>query len=120
MCPTLHCMEDFKERLLSFIQTKGMSIRRFEETCGLTNGTIGSIKAQGPTAYVVSKISDTFRDLDLNWLFRGDGTMLIRQSVQPGTPVQNDIHHNDTVNINYVALKDAIVDAIRESRENGK
>ena len=71
-------MEDFKERLLSFIQAKEMSVRRFEETCGMTNGTIGSIKAQGPTASIVSKIADTFPELNLNWLFRGTGPMLIQ------------------------------------------
>ena len=112
-------MEDFKERLLSFIQAKEMSVRKFEETCGLTNGTVGSIKAQGPTASVLSKISDVFQDLNLNWLFRGVGPMIISDTPIASTTqasAQNDIHHNQQVTINYLALKDTIVDAIREAK----
>jgi len=111
----MRCMEDFKERLLSFIQAKEMSVRKFEEACGLTNGTIGSIKAQGPTASIVSKISDTFPDLNLNWLFAGRGSMTVSGSPTQAS-AQNDIHHNQQVTINYLALKDAIVDAIREAK----
>lgn len=112
MCPTMRCMEDFKERLLSFIQAKGISIRKFEEICGLTNGTIGSIKAQGPTASIVSKISYAFPDLNLNWLFAGRGTMLINDCPSPA-PTQNDIHHNQQVVIaNWGDLREILADVI--------
>ena len=67
-------MHDFKERLLSYISdTKVGSMREFERKCGLTNGQISSIGAQGPTASVLKKIADTCPDLDMNWLFRGEG-----------------------------------------------
>ena len=90
-----------------------MSVRRFEETCGMTNGTIGSIKAQGPTASIVSKIADTFPELNLNWLFRGAGPMLIQDQPSSPTP-QNDIHHNQQVVIaNWSDLKDVIADVIK-------
>lgn len=106
-------MEVFKERLLSFIQTKEMSVRKFEETCGLTNGTIGSIKAQGPTAIIVSKISDAFPDLNLNWLFRGTGPMIICDThIASHT---HDIHHNQQVVIaNWGDLRDILSEVIRE------
>lgn len=105
-------MEDFKERLLSFIQAKEMSVRKFEETCGLTNGTIGSIKAQGPTASVLSKISDVFQDLNLNWLFRGVGPMIISDT--PIASTTQDIHHNQQVVIaNWGGLKDVIAEVIK-------
>ena len=104
-------MEDFKERLLSFIQAKEMSVRKFEETCGLTNGTIGSIKAQGPTASVLSKISDTFQDLNLNWLFRGTGHMLMSET--PIASPTQDIHHNQQVVIaNWGDLREILADVI--------
>ena len=48
-------------------------MREFERKCGLTNGQISSIGAQGPTASVLKKIADTCPDLDMNWLFRGEG-----------------------------------------------
>ena len=108
-------MDDFKTRLISFItDTCKMSNREFERTCGLTNGAIAAIGAQGPTASFVKKIADTYPELNLNWLFRGSGKMLITETPSPS--VENNIHHNATVNINYGALKDAIVEAIKESK----
>jgi len=77
-------MDDFKERLLIFIRGHlGISVRKFEESCGITNGTIGSIKGQGPTASVISKISDTYRELSMDWLFRGTGEMIIKDTPPP-------------------------------------
>ena len=70
-------MDDFKNRLLSFIREYlHVSVRKFEESCGITNGTIGSIKGQGPTASVLSKIAYTYPELSMDWLFRGTGEML--------------------------------------------
>lgn len=107
-------MDDFKERLFLFVRDyAGTSNREFEKRCGLTNGQLGSIGVQGPTASVVSRIADTFPDLDLNWLFRGTGSMLLSKT--KSTAPQNDIHHNETVNINYGALKDVIKEAIKEA-----
>ena len=79
-------MNDFKERLLLFIREYlGISVRKFEESCGITNGTIGSIKGQGPTASVLSKISDTYRELSMDWLFRGTGEMLTKNTPPPSS-----------------------------------
>lgn len=80
-------MDDFKGRIVSFIRNYlKISVRKFEETCGLTNGTIGSIKEQGPTASVLSKIADTYPELNMNWLLRGDGHMILGE--HPKEPVQ--------------------------------
>ena len=74
-----------------------MSNRKFEESCGLTNGTIGAIGAQGPTASVLSKIADTYPELSMDWLFRGTGEMLNTQKEQPQPSVS--IGTIQTVNI---------------------
>lgn len=70
-------MEELKGRLTNFIEgyTK-LSIRKFEEKCGLKNGTIGAIKTQGPTASNLYKISYTFPELNMNWLLTGKEGML--------------------------------------------
>lgn len=74
-------MEDFKNRLLQFIDSQyGVSQRKFEEMCGLGNGTITSIKVKGPSADIVSKISYKCPELNLNWLFRGVGNMLNQET----------------------------------------
>lgn len=70
-------MEDFKNRLLAFIEGHcKTSVRAFEENCGLTNGTVGSVKKKGPGADIVKKISYAYPELDLNWLFTGIGAMV--------------------------------------------
>lgn len=70
-------MEDFKNRLLAFIEGHcKTSIRAFEEECGLTNGTVASVRKKGPGADIVQKIFYTHPELNLNWLFSGVGPML--------------------------------------------
>lgn len=91
-------MDDFKERLTTFIaEHLEVSVRQFELNCGITNGTVGSIKAQGPTASVISKISETYPELNLNWLFRGVGPMVIEEA--PKTSPSVSIGSIQTVNI---------------------
>ena len=53
-----------------------------------------------------------------SWLILGEGEML-GKNPNPSTPreCQNDIHHCATVNINYVDLKEAIKQAIKESKQ---
>lgn len=80
-------MGDFKNRLLAFIESQFPSIRAFEKRCGLTNGTIGSIGVKGPGADVLSKIFDNCPELNLNWLFSGEGSMLNNKEEQKPTNV---------------------------------
>lgn len=70
-------MQDFKKRLVEFARTRyDMGQTRFEEMCGIHPGTISAIKANGPTAAIVTKISSTCPELNLNWLFSGRGEMI--------------------------------------------
>lgn len=80
-------MEDFKNRLLEFIERQyAMSQRKFEEACGLAQGTISSIKGQGPTVGSLLKIANTCPELNMNWLISGMGEMLNTTSAQTPTP----------------------------------
>ena len=103
-------MQEFKKRLVEFARTRyDMGQTRFEEMCGIHPGTISAIKSNGPTAAIVTKISSTCPELNLNWLFTGQGVMINgkerhydEQDVQqlplvpfeavagPGTPVYED------------------------------
>lgn len=107
-------MEDFKNRLLEFARVQyDMGQSKFEDYCEINRGTISAIKVQGPTAQIVMKISSRCPELNLNWLFRGTGPMLIQD--QPSSPAtQNDIHHNRQVVIaNWGDLKDVISEVIK-------
>ena len=108
-------MEEFKQRLLLYVENLGKSVRAFESECGLGNGTIASIRAKGPGAEVVSKIAYAHPDLDLNWLFRGEGKMLLTGTTPSDTSeTKIDVHHN-TVNIGNVSeFRDLFRDVLTE------
>lgn len=118
-------METFKNRLLEYARARfDMGQSRFEDYCGINRGTISAIKVQGPTASIVMKIAIKCPDLNLNWLFRGDGEMTLdgnfQQSPSPAQKVVlHDIHDNPIVNINYLqdAIKGAIKEAYREMQD---
>ncbi len=108
-------MEDFKNRLLEFARVQyDMGQSKFEDYCDINRGTISAIKVQGPTASIVMKISSKCPELNLNWLFRGEGSMLIGEQTITNAP-QNDIHHNHQVVIaNWADLKDVLTEVIKE------
>jgi len=106
-------MQEFKKRLVEFARTQyNMGQTRFEEKCDIHPGTISAIKSNGPTASVITKIAFACPELNLNWLFRGTGDMIIHEQ-STYTP-QNDIHHNQQVVIaNWSDLKDVLTEVIK-------
>ena len=71
-------MERIIDRINSFIHHKGISMRSFEAKAGLTNGIISTaIKRKTDLSWEsVSKIVDTYKDIDIEWLITGNGQML--------------------------------------------
>lgn len=68
-----------KERLLSYIEAKGISIREFEKSARLSNGYLKSLR-HAPSGGKLSTILSTFPDLNRNWLLTGEGEMLLDAS----------------------------------------
>lgn len=68
-------MSTVKERLKEFIEYKGISIRSFESTCGLSYGYVGNMR-QSIQPDKVTKIAHCFPDLNTGWLLSGEGEML--------------------------------------------
>lgn len=67
-----------KGRIMQFIERKGLTVQQFEKMCGLSNG---SVKRMGDYTRLetLDKISNTFPELDPNWLRTGknpNGTIL--------------------------------------------
>ena len=84
--------ETIKDRLKILAQNKGLSIRSFEEKCGLGRGNVSNMSQYGSIGSdKLSKIFDTFPDADLYWLLTGEGEMLREQQ----TPVA---HRTDNPN----------------------
>lgn len=101
-------MNDFVERLLEFINYCGFSQNEFELKCGVSHTNLRE-KKQGPTAMYLMKIVTAFPELNLNWLFRGEGEMLLSK-VAGVSPKKEEIH---TVNIgNWDALADKLKEII--------
>lgn len=73
-------MSTVKERLKEFIEHKGISIRSFESTCGLSYGYVGNMR-QSIQPDKVKRIAHCFPDLNTGWLLSGEGEML--KSDQP-------------------------------------
>lgn len=64
--------ETIKDRLKQLAQLKGLSIRAFEEACGLGRGNISNMSQDGNIGSdKLSKIIDTFPGVDIYWLLTG-------------------------------------------------
>ena len=68
-------MDSVKERLKAFIEYKKISIRSFENRCGLSYGYVNNMRVSIQPAKLKS-ISLQFPDLNKSWLLTGEGEML--------------------------------------------
>ncbi len=63
-----------KSRLIEFIASKGMSVRRFEIECGLPNAYVSNLR-NNITSRRLEVITAKFPDLNLQWLMTGEESM---------------------------------------------
>lgn len=80
---------NLKSRLIEFIASKGMSIRRFEIECGLPNAYVSNIR-NNITSRRLEVITAKFPDLNLQWLMTGEGSMSRNESSE-GSGTDADI-----------------------------
>ena len=66
-----------KERTLEFIKCKKISVKEFENRCGLSNGYIGSMR-KGFGAEKLNNVLTAFPELNRDWLLYGDGEMIVQ------------------------------------------
>ena len=66
------------QRLKQFIEYKGISVRKFEQNCDIKISTIQTAITKNTAigSDKLIKIADNFRDLNMNWLFLGVGSMI--------------------------------------------
>lgn len=106
-------MDDLIDRLFKFMEFKGLSQNQFEIACGLAHSDIRS-RTQGPSASYLMKIVTTFPELNLNWLFVGNGEMILNANPAPST--KHDIHHNQVFIANWGELRGVIEDVIARNK----
>ena len=68
-----------QERLIAFIDYKGITKNKFETLCGLGKRYVSNI-SRSISPDVVKKISLTFPELNLGWVMTGEGEMLKKSS----------------------------------------
>lgn len=68
-------MDNLKERLLQFIDYKGIKVQSFERAVGLSNASVAKM-GNNTRRSTIDKISNTYPDLNTNWLLTGEGKML--------------------------------------------
>ena len=110
------------QRLKQFIEYKGFSIRSFEQECGINLSTIGQAirnnKAIGSDKLV--KIAENFRDLDMNWLFLGVGSMIRDENLyntEPSPKAQKNTKADENTNILVLELVRQIKELTAENTQ---
>lgn len=63
-----------KFRILQFIEYLGISVRQFENNCGLSNGMINNM-GDNVRKSSLDKISKSYPSLNINWIKTGEGDM---------------------------------------------
>ena len=67
-------METTKDRLLELLEDLGLGQNKFEEMCGISRGTIAHSKGDMSSTNL-SKISNTYPEVNIEWLVSGIGDM---------------------------------------------
>lgn len=86
-----------KERVYAFIEFKGISVKKFEELCSLSNGYVSSMR-KGFGEDKLNNVLTMFPELSRDWLIYGEGEMLNPQVVQSNQHGDNIHGHSVTVN----------------------
>lgn len=68
-------METIKDRLIKFIRYNGLSMKKFEESVGFSNGYVNNI-SKGVGAEKLQKILYVYPELNQQWLLTGESEML--------------------------------------------
>lgn len=73
------------ERLIEYLDYKGIAPYKAELDCGLSNGLIGKAAKVGSSlgSDKLEKLLNQYSDLSAEWLMRGVGNMLTTDGIQP-------------------------------------
>jgi phage repressor protein C with HTH and peptisase S24 domain len=75
-------MQSIQERILEYVNTKGITPYKFCKDLGLSMGYLDKRGAIDTDKYL--KIIEYYKDINPTWLLSGSGTMLRKQSVPYG------------------------------------
>lgn len=70
------------ERLNTFLDYKNLNTSKFEQSCGLSNGSASKL-SENTRRSTFGKISEAFPDLNIDWLKSGEGEMILNKNIKP-------------------------------------
>lgn len=79
------------ERLNDYIVSKGISMKAFEESVSMSNGSLGKTikEGNGIRTDKLENILLVYPDLSAEWLLRGVGSMILDDKEQSGSGANN-------------------------------
>jgi hypothetical protein len=78
-------MIDFFDRLDKYMKYKGLNDNKITVSTGISNGLIGKGRKRGAISQEnISKILQTYSEIDANWLLTGEGEMLKGNNTNAG------------------------------------
>ena len=97
-----------KERLIAFIEFKGITKNKFEALCGLSKRYVSNI-SRSISPDVAEKISLTFPELNMGWVMTGEGEMVKDSPVKKSEAV--------TIPMDVLRLNLNLTETIRQQQE---
>lgn len=108
-----------KERTYAFIKYKGISVKKFEELCNLSNGYVSSMR-KGFGNDKLSNVLKMFPELNRNWLIYGEGEMLSNSIIQNNENGDNIQGNSVTINKqegDYLEIIKSLTSQLTKSQE---
>lgn len=104
-----------RERLIQYINYKGLSKNKFETICGFGSRYVSNISVSIPPDKV-KIISLKFPDLNTGWLLTGEGEMLKSGTIQQAGDNATQVHGNDN-HVNNPHVLEMAMTEIAEQRK---
>lgn len=85
-----------QERLRLYLSLKHLTVKAFEDCCGLSNGSVSKMNGKVRQT-TLSRIAMAFPDLNTEWLATGAGDMLLPPARPGSNNIQSDSISNSSI-----------------------
>lgn len=71
---------NIKNRILTFCERSGISVREFQTQCGFSNAYVSNLKGDSMKLDKIDKILSVYPQINRNWLIYESGSMLVGEN----------------------------------------
>ena len=97
-------MDNIKDRLIKFIEYKGLTKNKFEKLCGLAPRYVSNI-GKSIQSDVIEKIISVFPELSIEWLVMNRGAMLSEKTEDKALLLETIKSLNYTINEQRIKIE---------------